>query len=57
MISGEVKYPGTYSLLQNDETIYSIIKRSGGLTEFAHISAGKVFRKKNLKYLKTIRMT
>ena len=46
MISGEVKYPGTYSLLQNDETIYSII-RSGGLTEFAHISAGKVFAEKS----------
>ena len=52
MVSGEVKYPGTYSLLQNDETIYSIIKRSGGLTEFAHISAGKVFRKKKSKIFK-----
>ena len=52
MISGEVKYPGTYSLLQNDETIYSIIKRSGGLTEFAHISAEKVFRKKKSKIFK-----
>ena len=27
VVSGEVKYPGTYSLLQNDETIYSIINR------------------------------
>ena len=52
MVSGEVKYPGIYSLLQNDEIIYSIIKRCGGLTEFAHISAGKVFRKKKSKILK-----
>ena len=52
VVSGEVKYPGTYSLLQNDETIYSIINRSGGLTEFAHISAGKVFRKKKSKIFK-----
>tara|TARA_B100000900_G_scaffold66941_1_gene52147 strand:+ start:9209 stop:11704 length:2496 start_codon:yes stop_codon:yes gene_type:complete len=52
VVSGEVKYPGAYSLLQNDETIYSVIKRSGGLTEFAHLSAGKVYRKKKSKKLK-----
>ena len=32
---GEVMYPGTYSLLQNDETVYELINRAGGLKETA----------------------
>ncbi len=31
-IQGEVLYPGTYSLLKNNESISEIMKRSGGLT-------------------------
>ena len=37
VLSGEVKYPGTYTLLSKDEKISSIIKRAGGLTRFAYL--------------------
>jgi protein involved in polysaccharide export with SLBB domain len=43
---GEVKYPGTYTLLSKDEKISSIIKRAGGLTRFAYLDGVTMFRKK-----------
>jgi protein involved in polysaccharide export with SLBB domain len=45
-LSGEVKYPGTYTLLSKDEKISSIIKRAGGLTRFAYLDGVTMFRKK-----------
>ena len=41
---GEVKYPGTYSLLSKNEKISSVIKRAGGLTNYAHMDGVKMFR-------------
>merc|ERR1712194_152689 len=44
VLMGEVKYPGTYSLLSKDEKISSVIKRAGGLTNYAYIDGVKMFR-------------
>ena len=45
ILSGEVKYPGTYTLLSKDEKISSIIKRAGGLTNYAYMDGVTMFRK------------
>jgi len=44
---GEVKYPGTYSLLSKDERISSVIKRAGGLTNYAFVDGVKMYRQFN----------
>ena len=44
-LSGEVKYPGTYTLLSKDEKISSVIKRAGGLTRYAYLDGVTMFRK------------
>jgi protein involved in polysaccharide export with SLBB domain len=36
---GEVKYPGTYTLLKEKETLRELIKRAGGLTNEAYAEA------------------
>ena len=48
VITGEVRYPGSYSLLSNGESITSLIDRSGGLTEFA-FAGGVSMRRKMAK--------
>ena len=45
VLTGEVKYPGTYSLISKDEKIASVIKRAGGLTNYAYIDGVKMYRK------------
>ena len=45
VLMGEVKYPGTYSLLTKNEKISSVIKRAGGLTNYAYMDGVKMFRK------------
>ena len=45
VLSGEVKYPGTYTLLSKDEKISSVIKRAGGLTRYAYLDGVTMFRK------------
>ena len=44
-ILGEVKYPGTYSVLRKNEKISSLIRRSGGLTDYAYLDGVKLYRK------------
>jgi len=44
VLMGEVKYPGTYSLLSKNEKISSVIKRAGGLTNYAYLDGVKMFR-------------
>ena len=44
VLMGEVKYPGTYSLLSKNEKISSVIKRAGGFTNYAHMDGVKMFR-------------
>lgn len=43
-ILGEVKYPGEYVLVDNNEKISSIIKRAGGLNKFAFSDGAKLNR-------------
>lgn len=44
-ISGEVKYPGVYSLKGKEDKIRDIIERAGGLTRYAY-AKGTVFTRK-----------
>jgi polysaccharide export outer membrane protein len=44
IISGEVKYPGVYPLLNKDERLDDIIKRAGGLTKFAFPESATLYR-------------
>ncbi len=46
-ISGEVKFPGTYSI-KLGETLFDVIQRAGGLTDRAFPS-GAVFSRENLR--------
>lgn len=43
-IKGEVKYPGLYALLDNNEKITAIIKRAGGLTQESFPEGATLFR-------------
>ena len=43
-VSGEVKYPGQYAILDDNETINSIIQRAGGVTEEAFLGGASLFR-------------
>tara|TARA_Y100000385_G_scaffold290261_1_gene362686 strand:+ start:4609 stop:7107 length:2499 start_codon:yes stop_codon:yes gene_type:complete len=44
VLSGEVKYPGVYSLLSKDETISDLINRAGGLKNTGDMNAIKMYR-------------
>ena len=44
-LKGEVRYPGVYALLHDDEKISDVIKRADGLTDEAFPQAGTVMRK------------
>lgn len=44
-LSGEVKYPGKYSLLSRDEKISSVIERAGGFKNSAYVDGVKMYRK------------
>ena len=52
VLSGEVKYPGTYSLLSKNEKIASVIQRAGGLTTYAYMDGVKMFRKFEVEQIK-----
>ena len=45
-LQGEVKYPGTYALLDDNEKIASVIKRAGGLTREAFAEGAVLERNK-----------
>ncbi len=46
-LQGEVKYPGKYSLVNKNERISSLIKRAGGLTDYAFIEGATLFREQD----------
>lgn len=43
-LKGEVKYPGTYALISENEKIESIISRAGGLTDEAFLEGTYIYR-------------
>ncbi len=44
-IEGEVNVPGEYVLLKKDETISDLIRRAGGVTDFAYLPGASLQRK------------
>jgi len=46
-LHGEVKFPGEYSLVNKNERISSLIKRAGGLTDYAFIEGASLYRKQD----------
>ncbi len=46
-ITGEVKYPGKFSLIDDNSTILDIIKGAGGLTDEAFIGGTTLLRRKD----------
>lgn len=48
IINGEVKIPGIYPLVRNEESLQSLINRSGGLTSNAHKRGIAIFRKNDM---------
>ena len=46
-LTGEVKFPGTYTLQSKDERISDVIERAGGLTEYAFADGAKLTRSVN----------
>jgi len=48
VIEGEVKYPGEYTLMNHEETLYGLLKRSGGFTERAFPN-GLVFERASIE--------
>ena len=43
-IEGEVKYPGKYALIKDNETIYELVQRAGGLNPEAFLGGAKLDR-------------
>ena len=43
-VTGEVNFPGTYSLTSREERISDIIKKAGGLTPFAYMRGARLTR-------------
>jgi polysaccharide biosynthesis/export protein len=43
-VSGEVRYPGNYSLLNENEKLSAILERAGGIKESSSIQGGQLFR-------------
>lgn len=44
-IEGEVKYPGVYTILSKDERISDLVRRAGGVTEYAYLEGASLQRK------------
>ena len=49
-ISGEVKYSGSYTIINKNERISDLIERAGGFTEFAYVKGAALIRKTKNKY-------
>ena len=43
-VSGEVNFPGTYSLTNREERITDLIQKAGGLTDFAYLKGARLIR-------------
>lgn len=43
-VSGEVAFPGQYSIASSDETLLSVIRRVGGFTKSADIDGARLYR-------------
>ena len=48
-LKGEVKYPGTYALLHDNETMAELIDRAGGLTQEAYAAGANMIRVEDIQ--------
>jgi len=48
-LKGEVKYPGTYALLHDNETVAELIERAGGLTQEAYVTGATMTRSEDIQ--------
>ena len=55
-VNGEVQYPGRYALINDNETLSSIIQRAGGVTAEADDQASSLYRKDGNKGLVVTRL-
>lgn len=46
-LSGEVLFPGGYTLIRKNERLSDLVKRAGGLTEEAYTRGGRLIRRMN----------
>lgn len=53
-ITGEVAFPGQYTLVHSGETISEVIKRAGGVTSKAYLQGG-LLRRRASEYERTVR--
>ena len=44
-VSGEVNFPGTFTMSNHQERISDLIRMAGGVTEFAHIEGARLYRR------------
>lgn len=49
VLEGEIKYPGPYALLDDNERILSLVERAGGLTEEAFPEGASLYRSQDNK--------
>ena len=47
-VSGEVRFAGTYELVDKKETVVSMLNRAGGLSDNAYIKGAKLYRRVKL---------
>jgi protein involved in polysaccharide export with SLBB domain len=53
-LSGELNFPGTYTIYK-DDTLYDVIQRAGGLTQYAYTAAA-LFTRKELREQQALRV-
>lgn len=44
VVSGEVRFPGRYSLVRRDERVADVIRRAGGVTDVAYVKGAQFYR-------------
>ena len=49
IISGEVKYPGKYTLIRKDEKLKEVVERAGGFSDWASMNGATLYRKEGNK--------
>ena len=54
-IDGEVLYGGTYSLTNKSERLTDLVKKAGGVTQFAYVKGAKLMRKANEEEIKRVK--
>lgn len=47
VLRGEIRYPGNYALLKNNEKLSDLVQRAGGLTEEAFAGGATMYRSEN----------